>query len=191
MFVKVFDQLAAARGAMEMLAREFDAEPLTPSEAMRTLDELAVIGRVVDGLVSRVAKRLADSGAAALDGERSADVMIARRLGVACREVRAAIETARKLDELPATDMAVRRGDLSARQAQMIVDAASCNPGAEQQLLETAKHGLVPLRDACVAARAEVEDASARARRQRRQRNLRMWTDADGMVAGAFRGPAS
>src|SRR4029077_18629853 len=68
-----------------------------------------------------------------------------------------------------------------------IADAATANPAAEAELLAAAKRGLVPLKDACIAARARVEDPRARAKRQRSQRFLRMWTDADGMVAGRFR----
>jgi hypothetical protein len=41
--------------------------------------------------------------------------------------------------------------------------AATINPDAEQHLLDVAKHGLVPLRDACVAARAAVEDPATAA----------------------------
>jgi hypothetical protein len=53
--------------------------------------------------------------------------------------------------------------------------------------LQTATRGLVPLRDACVAARAAVEDPDARAKRQHRAREFRTWTDRDGMLAGRFR----
>ncbi len=69
----------------------------------------------------------------------------------------------------------------------MIADAASKNPEAEPELLAAAELGLVPLRDACIAARARVEDPAERRRRHHRARELRMWTDADGMVAGRFR----
>src|SRR5204862_3187377 len=80
-------------------------------------------------------------------------------------------------------------GRLSARQAQMIVDAATINPDAECDLITTAAHGLVPLRDACIAARAVVEDGVARAKRQAASRFLRTWSDDDGMLEGRFRLP--
>jgi hypothetical protein len=45
----------------------------------------------------------------------------------------------------------------------------------------------VPLRDACVAARAAVEDPAHRRKRQHADRVFRSWTDRDGMWAGSFR----
>jgi hypothetical protein len=46
---------------------------------------------------------------------------------------------------------------------------------------------MVPLKDACLAVRARVEDPVERAARQHASRCLRMWTAADGMVEGRFR----
>ncbi len=110
-----------------------------------------------------------------------------RSLGVGTGEVRTAVETAKKLDELPATEAAVRAGRLSAKEASLIADAATINPAAEQDLLGAAKLGLVALRDACVAARAAVEDSKQRRERHLRDRSFRWWTDRDGMWAGHFR----
>ena len=108
-------------------------------------------------------------------------------MGVTRGEARAAIETAKKLEHLPATDRAVSEGRLSAVEAQLIAAAATKNPAAEQELLAVAEQGLVPLRDACVLARAAVEDQTERARRHHKQRRFAMWTDADGMIAGNYR----
>ena len=96
------------------------------------------------------------------------------------------IATATKLDALPATDAAVRAGVLSVRQAEMVAGAARVNPAAEAGLLAAAREGMVPLRDACVRARAEAEDPAARSERQHRARFVRIWNDPDGMVAGRF-----
>jgi len=134
-------------------------------------------------MTAKAAKRVTDAHVNARLGVRAA----ARALGVPNGEVRAAIDTATKLEHLPATDAAVRDGRLSAREAQMIADAATFNRAAEQDLLDTADGGLVRLRDACVAARAAVEDPSERSQRQRKLREWRMWTDTDGMLAGRFR----
>ena len=54
-------------------------------------------------------------------------------------------------------------GRLSAGQAKMIAATATENPEAEAELLAAAELGLVPLRDACIAARARVEDPGRRA----------------------------
>ncbi len=75
---------------------------------------------------------------------------------------------------------------MSAVEAQLISGAAKRNPDAETQLLATASRGLSHLRDACVAARAAVEDPDARAKRQHRKREFRAWIDRDGMWVGRF-----
>jgi len=48
------------------------------------------------------------------------------------------------LEQLPATDAAVRRCDLSSKQAQMIAEVAKFNPSAETQLLKAAEQGFSP-----------------------------------------------
>jgi Domain of unknown function (DUF222) len=111
----------------------------------------------------------------------------ARPHGADASEARRVISTAKKLETLPETDAAVRAGRLSARQAELVADAATANPAAERKLLAAAGEGMVPLKEACVNARAGAEDATARAARQHAARRLRIWTAADGMVEGHFR----
>ncbi len=183
----MFDQLVTCRTALEGLVRDFDLFELPAPKAVRLLDELGAIQRMVYGMVAKAAKQVAESNAHVITGERNANELVARTLGVGNGEARAAIETARRLELLPKTDAAVQRGELSAKQAQMIAEAASHNPAAEASLLEAARQGLVPLKDACIAARAAVEDPAERSERQHKSRFLRTWTDADGMFAGRFR----
>jgi hypothetical protein len=146
------------------------------------VEELGVIRRLVDGMLASAAKRVAE----AHTGESNAAAMVARTLGVRTGEIQAAIKTATRLENLPATERAVHAGELSAVEAQMIAEAATHNPAAEQELLDIAAQGLVPLHDACVAARARVEDPTARAQRQRSRRRFGMWAKTDGMIAGYF-----
>jgi Domain of unknown function (DUF222) len=177
----MFASLDTARVSLTSVAMEFDASALTPEAAVRVVDQLGAISRVVDGMLGQVARRVAettnDNGCAAVAG----------LLGVGTGEVRSAVETAKKLEELPATAAAVRAGRLSAKEAALIADAATINPAEEQHLLGVAKLGLVKLRDACVEARAAVEDPKKRRERQHRDRSFRSWTDRDGMWAGQFR----
>jgi Domain of unknown function (DUF222) len=179
----MFASLVSVRNTLDLVARDFDADSLSPVESLRVVDELASIRRLVDGMLAKTAKQLAETNTSSSNGAAE----VARRLGVRPGEVRAAIETATRLEDLPATDGAVREGRLSAGEAHMIAEAAIVNPDAEATLLKAAERGLVPLKDACIAARAAVEDPAERAQRQHRQRQWRMWTDAEGMLAGRFR----
>jgi hypothetical protein len=183
----MFDSFASARVALAASARNFDAASLTHDDALRAVEELGAIRRLTEGMLAKAAKRVADATAPAEGGARAGTALVARSLGTGVGEVRAAIATATRLQGLPATDDAVRAGTLSSTQAHMIAEAASANPDSEHELLAAAKRGLVPLKDACIAARARAEDPDQRRKRQQGERGLRMWTDTDGMVAGRFR----
>jgi hypothetical protein len=113
-----------------------NASALSPQAALRVVDELGLIRRLVDGMTAKAAKRAIDGDAHVGFGAKA----VAHTLGVATGEVRAAIKTASQLESLPYTDRAVREGLLSARAAQLIADAAIANPAAAARLLETAEH---------------------------------------------------
>src|SRR3954447_8627185 len=134
----MFTSFAAARDSLEGAAREFDASTLTGDDARRAVDELGVIRRLTDAMLAKAAKRVADRTGKA---EPDAAATVARSLGVTPGEVRAAIGTAAQLEQLPATDRAVRAGRLSAGQAKLIADAATRNRDAEPELLAAAELG--------------------------------------------------
>ena len=160
---------------LEEMASGLEPDRMLLPDARVLMEQLAQGRRLIDGMAGKLARRI--------DNAKE----VAHTLGVPTREVRASVETAELLEELPATDAAVRSGQLSARQAELIAGAATVNPDAEAELLRTAKLGLVPLKDACIAARAAVEDPPTRRKRQHASRFFRIGTDDDGMVAGSFR----
>src|SRR5262249_50311509 len=93
----------------------------------------------------------------------------------------AAIETGRRLAELPETAAMAMRGELSAQQTAAIADAASVDPDAEARLLEQAQHGsLQELRDACAKTKANASDLEARRCRIHERRQVGNWVDAEG-----------
>ena len=183
----MFDTLTTTRAALERLASGFEPATLTGEQAVRAVAELGVIRRLTDGLLGRAAKRVDDTSAHAATGARDATHFLAKAIGSDTSEARRAITTAKRLERLPETAKAVQQGRLSARQAELVADAATRNPEAEATLLKAADEGLAPLKDACVLARARSEDPDARAARQHSVRRLRIWTANDGMVEGHFR----
>jgi hypothetical protein len=183
----MFDALTTTRTALERLASDFEPGTLTGEQAVRVVAELGVIRRLVDGMLGRAAKRMEETSAHAATGARDAAHLYARAVGSDTTEARRAISTAKRLERLPETRAAVQEGRLSVRQAELVADAATRNPGAERSLLAAAGEGLTPLKDACVRARAQAEDPDARAARQHAARRYRMWTASDGMVEGHFR----
>ncbi len=159
---------------------------MSGTDAIALLTELGVVRRLVDGLVGRVTKRVEDTAAHTYGTDRSAAELCARVVGVSSGEAKRALAVATQLGSLPATDAAVRAGRLSARAAELVAVAAFADPSVEGSLLKAAARGLVPLRDACIAARAGREDEAARSARQEAARSFHMWPTPDGMCEGRF-----
>jgi hypothetical protein len=114
-------------------------------------------------------------------GVRSAAHLVAATCGSSIRSAVETLETARRLDDLPATAEALRSGKLSAAQASSIVSAAGDRPEAEAALVAAAESESLPaLQQRCRAVRAEGAEALAAYQRIRESRYLKHWTDAEG-----------
>jgi hypothetical protein len=185
----MFDAVVEARRSLAEFAAAFDPAKLSGPEAVGLAAQLSAIRRLVDGLVAGALRRVDATGAHAGCGDRDAVALGARLLGVGTGEARGLVSTAVRLEGLPIAAAAVRAGRLSAREAQLIANAAAVNPAVEAELVEAAGQGLVPLQDACIRARALVEDPEARAARQHAERSVRTWTADDGMCEGRWRLP--
>src|SRR3954451_7408828 len=68
----MFASLTTARSELEAIALSFDASAFEGHEALRVVDELGAIRRVVDAMLAKTAKRVADTDAHAANGDRSA-----------------------------------------------------------------------------------------------------------------------
>src|SRR5258706_5850542 len=132
----MFASLASCRNLLDDVARTFDASSLSAEAALCAVDELGAIRRVVDGMLAKAAKRVDETNAHGGIGAHNAAALVARSLGVGTGEVRAAIQTASRLERLPATDAAGRAGKVAARAAQLIAEAGSVDPAAEESPLE-------------------------------------------------------
>jgi hypothetical protein len=101
-----------------------------------------------------------------------------------------ALDTAHRLETLPATAQALRDGQLSESQTKEVAAAAVRDRHAETDLLAVARtRSLAGLRERCRQVKAAVcADEVAVYERIRRSRSLRHWTDPDGAVclAGRF-----
>ncbi len=86
-----------------------------------------------------LAARVDESRAWARAGDRSVEEHLARKAGSSQGAARRSLACSKRLQAMPATEAALRRGELSQAQAETITDAAAVNPGAERSLLETAR----------------------------------------------------
>src|SRR5437763_4554555 len=177
---------------MEAELREFVAalEPETlPAEAAAGLvDSFATIEKLGAAGKALAARRVADSNLWRGAGERSGAHWLARRAGSSVGAAMSTLETARRLDELPAVDAAMRAGELSSVQANEIASAAGADPGAGAELVDVARNdGVAGLRDKCRRVKAAAApDEMARHRAIHASRSLRHWNDPDG--AGRLEG---
>jgi Domain of unknown function (DUF222) len=174
-------RLSEVRSAMSEYATRFDAARVSACDAARVVDDAAAIEKMAATVKSLAAARVAETDAWKRDGDRSAAHQLARTTGTSVGQAKEALESARRLQELPATEAAARRGELSAQQVAVITDAAAADPAAEARLLQQSRSAsLGELRDECARTKANSCELEARRRRIHDQRYLRTWSDTEG-----------
>lgn len=184
---RVFD-LAEVREQLQSMVTALDADMLDPCDAERLVGEFATIEHVAAAGKALAARRVADSGRWRRAGERSEAEWLARATGDSVGAARAALDTAAKVAELPATSSAFRSGGLSGPQASAIASAAHADPASERKLLGmSATAPLTKLRDECDRVRAAATDGEARRQRIHERRYWRKWTDGEGARCGQYR----
>ena len=155
-------------------------------------DLLAVLVRVKDmcaGLESLFLARAAEAPRFAPSGGQSRDDKIARATRRTTRAAKRAMATSKVANDEPTLGDAMRRGDVSERQAEQIADAARHDPAAIPELLGKARSEDVKgLADACARVKAASEpDPEGKHRRIHARRKLSHWTDADGARCGFWK----
>ena len=191
MFAAPIRPVQALEEELAATVQELDLGAVPASDLPALVEASARIERLGHTLKALAAARLATTKAWEGQGDRSAAEWVARRTGTTASDATRAIRTGRRLEDLPATAAAARRGDLSATQSAAITDAASADPSAEERLLDLAGRASVgELRDACGKTKAAADpDPEARRDRIRRARCVRTWTDSDGTAHLKASGP--
>jgi hypothetical protein len=188
----VFEVLERVLLDVRSFAGSLDASRLDGPAAKRVVEVGAEIERIVAGVRTVAAGRVATTGAWADEGEfRDAGAWMASVAGTTVGRARATIETAERLSALPATASALLAGTLSEQQVDVIASAATANPKAESMLLQTARtEGVKGLKtEAARVEAAASTDQDERYRRAigRRYLRHRRVSDVEGMIE--MRGP--
>ena len=174
-------RLSELRSAMSAYATRFDAARVSATDAMRVVEDAAAVKNMAATVEALAAARVAETAPWKRAGDRSAAHQLARTTGTSVSQARETLQAARRLEELPATADAARRGELSAQQMAVITDAAVAKPDAEVRLLEQSRNSsLGELRDECARTTANACDLEARRRRIHEHRYLRTWADGEG-----------
>ena len=176
------ERLGQLREAVGRYAAGFDASLLSTQQAAVAVAEAAAIEKMAATVKALAAARAAGGGAWKGAGDRSAAHHLARTTGTSVGQASEAIETARRLEKLPAVAAAAKAGVLSAQQASAVSDAAAVDASCEARLIEKARtSSLGELREECSRTKAAARpDAEARRRAIHAQRYLRSFTDAEG-----------
>ena len=183
----LFERVDQALVLLREVLAQLDPAVLAGADAVALLDRFAQGRRLCEAGTTLCAKRVEDANA--WQGtHRSAASWLAARTGESLGSAIATLDTARVLDDAPATTAALRAGSLSAAQAKELAAAVAADPLAEDELLAAAGHeSLAGLRERCRAVRAAGDDD--RDARIYRSRSLRTWSDHEGAGCGAWRLP--
>jgi hypothetical protein len=174
--------LAGVVTALREMLSEFEPGGLDAPAAVTALELFGEVERLGAAGKALSARRVEQTRAWQSAGVRSAAHFVAATCGTSVRSAVTTLETARRLDDLPATAQAMRAGRLSEAQAAEIASAAGDRPGLDAELLVAAGSETLPaLRERCRALRAEgtvVESYE----RVRARRYLRHWSDDEGAL---------
>ncbi len=169
-----------------------DPDLMTGSQAARAVEDLAVAEKALAGTLLFMALRVAKTNAWQGKGYATAADWLASMVGISVHEANRQLGTARKAENLEKTKRAMKDGSISPDQADAVTDAATADPTAEDELLDTAKRDTTKnLKEKAAARKAAVTDDAARERRIRRERSVRRYVDRDGAYNLHLRGPAA
>lgn len=131
-----FQTLRRVASELRSALADFEPERLSGTDAARMLEVFSEIEKLASGGKILTARRVESSNVWRRKGHRSAAAHLAEATGTGMGPAITALETARLLGSLPATDEAMRNGRLSETQVNEIAGAAILQPGSEQALVE-------------------------------------------------------
>ncbi|MGH2794321.1 MAG: DUF222 domain-containing protein [Actinomycetota bacterium] len=179
----LIDRVRHAVSTLRSLLADADPDQVDDREAAELFESLAELERLASAGRTIFSRRVETSGLWREQGYRSPAQWVAVRAQSTMGAAIATLETARRLEQLPATREAFQTGSLSAHQAQEIAAAASAAPAAEESLLESARVETVArLREQCRQVIATATHDADADERLHRSRYFRYWTEAEGAV---------
>src|SRR4051812_39529877 len=145
---EVLDAGRAVCAGTEVLARDRRVDTLSAQASEALFDCVIRNERANTALKLRLAARFAEN-----HGAKAADDL-ARKTGSSKGKAKRTVDTAKKLKDQPEVEDALRNGELSEDQAELIADAVDANPSAAGGLLKKAKdHPINDLRHECSGPR--------------------------------------
>lgn len=153
------------------------------ADCARIAEELAATEKACGAARLLAARRAVELGAHRDCGCQDPAMWVARQGGTTRSQAKADLETARYLDNCPATKDAALSGEVSVSQAQEITRTEKEMPGSERTLLGFAKDGdLSDLREKAREHRQSAESPESLHRAQQAARTFHHFTDRLGMI---------
>ena len=179
----MFEEMRDAIQALSSAVDGIDESRLTGASAAQLVTLCASAERKLAAARLMATRRVDETKAWQREGHRSAAAWVAATTGTFIKNAIDAVETARRLDDLPLVAGEFRSGRLSEEQVRHIADAAHDSPEHERSLIACAQSQTVKtLREDCRKVKDATDDERARLRRLHERRYARTWLEADGCV---------
>jgi hypothetical protein len=182
-----FAEAQSAGAVVKAFVASLEAERYSGGDSVALVAFFTEMERAAVAGKTLAARRVDQSHTHLLTGHRSAAEFLAAQTGDSVGDAKDLLRLGQQLHDRPGLEEAFRGGKLSRRRAALVADAATVNPGREDELVQGAQTDTdATLKERCLRAKAEGR-SSGDAERHRRalhgKRYCRTYTDAD----GAFR----
>ncbi len=182
LLAEIHQDVVAERERLGVLVRRLDPDLLPASQAPALWQEFELIARQAAAAKALLARRVEDSHRWAGEGFASPAEYLAARGGTSLAAARSELEMSKALPALPVVQEALVGGEVSASQGALIADAAKANPGAQCDLIQSARRdSFKELRDRAHRVKAAADPSPEETQRRIHEaRRLREFVDAEG-----------
>ena len=174
---------------LHTLASRFDPDQIPDSDVAGLVVDLGRAGRLVDGMLTRAARRATETSAHETTGAKDAATLIAT--GTSTAAAKKMLKTSEQLVDQPDVDKAVTDGTLSTDQAVVVSETVADAPEKAGELIVDATSQTLPeLRKKARDIRTAADpDPEITRRRHLTRRAFRSWTETDGEWKAFLSGP--
>ena len=176
---------------LHTLASRFDPDAIPDSDVAGLVVDLGRAGRLVDGMLTRAARRATETSAHETTGAKDAASLIATAIGTSTAAAKKMLKTSAQLMDQPDVDKAVTDGTLSTDQAVVVSETVADAPEKASELIGGAgEQTLAELRKKARDIRTAADpDRETTRRRHLARRAFRSWTETDGEWEAFMQGP--
>ncbi|WP_341251287.1 hypothetical protein, partial [Euzebya pacifica] len=129
---------------LHTLASRFDPDQIPDGDVAGLVVDLGRAGRLVDGMLTRAARRAAETSAHETTGAKDAATLIATATGTSTAAAKKMLRTSEQLVDQPDVDKAVTDGTLSTDQAVVVSETVADAPEKAGELIGDATSQTLP-----------------------------------------------